>query len=116
MWFGPGSHLKPAQVHRPAATGHHVIETDPPSHRVAVPLGVGGCTFHHGNTLHHTGGNRTAQRRRAYIANFRPEAMVQWSRQRGFDHGRAGIENFDYSKAGDVYKNKQTEPHKRHQK
>lgn len=37
---------------------------------VACPLPAGGCTIHHGRTLHHAGPNRTAAPRRAYIQGF----------------------------------------------
>ena len=60
---------------------------------VACPVAAGGCTVHTGRTLHYTGGNTTRQPRRAYIVNCRPAAMVEWERQHGFDHGRAGLES-----------------------
>ena len=55
------------------------------------PLRAGGCTVHTGRTLHYTGGNRTDTPRRAYIVNCRPKAMVEFERQRGYDHGKAGL-------------------------
>jgi hypothetical protein len=35
-------------------------------------------------------GNSTATHRRAYIMNFRAKAMIDYEREHGFDHGRAG--------------------------
>lgn len=43
---------------------------------VPYPLAAGGCTFHHGGTLHRTGGNVTALPRRAYIVNYRPKVST----------------------------------------
>jgi phytanoyl-CoA hydroxylase len=90
MWFVPGSHLGPLMPHRPAGP-RAALECDPPaSGAVAVPLAPGSCTFHAGATLHHTRGNATAGHRRALIVNFRPSAMVENERARGFDHGKSG--------------------------
>eukprot|EP00048_Salpingoeca_helianthica_P020728 m.8146 g.8146 ORF g.8146 m.8146 type:complete len:286 (-) comp5176_c0_seq1:38-895(-) len=95
MWFVSGSHKQPLRAHRQVQPGVHVLMcTDPVEGGVPYPLAAGGCTFHHGGTLHRTGGNVTALPRRAYIVNYRPKAMVEWSRERGFDHGRQGLKSF----------------------
>ncbi|EGD73233.1 hypothetical protein PTSG_04949 [Salpingoeca rosetta] len=94
MQFVPGSHLAPLHPHVPASEGHHVLSTTQDiddSKRCVIPLPAGSCTAHFGNTLHGTGGNTTDAWRRAFIVNYRPWAMVQFMRQRGFDHGRAGV-------------------------
>eukprot|EP00042_Codosiga_hollandica_P029780 m.167431 g.167431 ORF g.167431 m.167431 type:complete len:229 (+) comp53170_c0_seq1:132-818(+) len=106
MWFGAGSHLQPLCKHAPAAPGHHVLKTDQfdESRGTAVPLLAGSCTIHHGRTLHYTRGNTTPNDRRAYIVNYRPVKMIEYSRERNYDHGRQGWENFDRAAAGDVYK------------
>jgi hypothetical protein len=38
--------------------------------------------------MHYSRGNSTAGHRRALIVNFRPRAMVELERSRGFDHGK----------------------------
>lgn len=51
------------------------------------PLPAGGCTGHHGRTLHYTRGNSSGDHRRAFIVNFRPAAMVEFERNNDYDHG-----------------------------
>lgn len=53
---------------------------------VAVEIKPGSCVFHHGGTLHYSRGNPTDKRRRAFITNFRPESMIRYEREKGFDH------------------------------
>eukprot|EP00111_Clytia_hemisphaerica_P021367 TCONS_00062911-protein len=91
MWFVRGSHQEEAlRPHRRVKEGHHARCTDSCSEREGQPqpLKRGSCTLHHGRTLHYTRGNNTGTNRRAYIMNFRPKEMVQWERDRGFDHGK----------------------------
>ena len=89
MWFVPGSHRLPTRPHHPAGRGGGALECDgSESEGVAVPLAAGSCTFHHGGTMHYSRGNSTAGHRRALIVNFRPQAMVDLERARGFDHGK----------------------------
>jgi len=87
MWFVPGSQLRPMRPHRWAGPKSHALVTDvAPGEGVPVPLGAGSATFHQGGTLHYTGGNTTGAARRALIASFRPRAMIDWERRRGYDH------------------------------
>jgi phytanoyl-CoA hydroxylase len=89
LWFVPGSHRRPVRPHRSAGRGGGALECDASeSEGQPVPLGAGSCTFHHGGTLHYSRGNATSERRRALIVNFRPRAMVDLERERGFDHGK----------------------------
>jgi ectoine hydroxylase-related dioxygenase (phytanoyl-CoA dioxygenase family) len=89
MWFAPGSHLKLLRPHRSAGKGGGALECDgTESEAIATPLKPGCCTFHAGGTLHYSRGNFTAQHRRALITNFRPEAMIRFEREKGFDHGK----------------------------
>ena len=60
-----------------------------------VELTPGSAVVWHGRTLHYSRGNTTDQRRRTLIANFRPESMVRWERENGFDHLRKGMEDYD---------------------
>jgi ectoine hydroxylase-related dioxygenase (phytanoyl-CoA dioxygenase family) len=53
---------------------------------VAMEIQPGSCVFHHGATLHYSRGNSTDKRRRAFITNFRPEGMIRYEREHGFDH------------------------------
>lgn len=87
MWYVPGSHLLPVREHRPAGKGGGALECDASeAEGVPVPLKAGSCVWHHGGTLHYSRGNSTDRRRRAFITNFRPAAMVAYEREKGFDH------------------------------
>lgn len=90
MWFVPGSQNGPLRPHRPAGKGGGALQCDgSEDEAVCVPLQPGGCTFHGGSTLHYSRGNATAGHRRALIINFRPQAMIDLERAKGFDHGRS---------------------------
>ncbi len=52
-----------------------------------MPLPPGSAVLHQGAALHYSRGSSTASRRRAFITNYRPKAMVEWERSHGFDHG-----------------------------
>lgn len=90
MWFVPASHKMGLFPHRKAWGGTgSALELDADLarfERVAVPLDPGSCTIHHGHTLHYAGGNTTAFHRRALITNYRPRKMIEFERQRGYDH------------------------------
>jgi phytanoyl-CoA hydroxylase len=89
LWFVPGSHRLPVRPHHSAGKGGGALECDgDEAEGVPVPLSAGSCTFHHGATMHYSRGNSTPDRRRALIVNFRPKAMVELERARGFDHGK----------------------------
>jgi hypothetical protein len=89
LWFVPGSQREPMRPHRSAGKGGGALECDAKeSEGVAVPLPAGSCTFHAGATLHYARGNTSAGHRRALIVNFRPQAMIELERARGFDHGK----------------------------
>eukprot|EP00794_Sanderia_malayensis_P009715 gene9715-10702_t len=94
MWFVPGSHVKQLRPHHPASvTSHSLVCQCSEDEGVPVLLPAGACTFHHGRTLHYTRGNSTATARRAFIANFRPQSMIEFEREHGFDHGKQGIQS-----------------------
>jgi hypothetical protein len=89
LWFVPGSHRRAMRPHRPAGRGGGALECDATeAEGTPVPIAAGSCTFHHGGTLHASRGNTTRGRRRALVVNFRPQAMVDLERARGFDHGK----------------------------
>ncbi|HLP95175.1 MAG TPA: phytanoyl-CoA dioxygenase family protein [Saprospiraceae bacterium] len=91
MWYVPASHLKPVRPHHHAGKqGGALMCEASESEGVAVELQAGSCVFHHGGTLHYSRGNSTGSQRRAFIVNFRPQAMIELERQKGFDHGRSG--------------------------
>jgi ectoine hydroxylase-related dioxygenase (phytanoyl-CoA dioxygenase family) len=70
------------------------------SEAVAAEIKPGSCIFHHGGTLHYSRGNSTADRRRAFITNFRPAAMIRYEREHGFDHtGDRKVNNDDAKKS-----------------
>lgn len=54
-----------------------------------MPLFAGGFTGHHGRTLHYTRGNMSDYPRRAFIVNFRPQAMIDFERSSNYDFGLA---------------------------
>eukprot|EP00483_Globobulimina_turgida_P007439 UN07453 len=109
LWFQPYG-LERAQTeakifkHKPAAAGSHVLiindneftkemGTKCDGIGIACPLAAGSCTVHHGYTPHFAGGNNSNRQRRALVANCRPESMVQFERENGFDHGYHGLDN-----------------------
>lgn len=91
MWYVSGSHRLPLRAHRPAGTKGGALTCNcSESEGVPVAIEPGTCIIHHGATLHYSRGNTTASQRRAFIINFRPEAMIAFERREGFDHGRSG--------------------------
>ena len=91
MWYIPASHLNPIRPHRFAGKQGGALTCDASeTEGAAVELLAGSCVFHHGMTLHYSRGNTTKSQRRAFIVNFRPDAMIELERQKGFDHGRSG--------------------------
>lgn len=95
MWYVEGSHLLPVRKHRPAGKGGGALECEAnESEGTAVEVKAGSCIWHHGATLHYSRGNSTDMRRRAFITNFRPKAMIDFERERGFDHtGEREVKN-----------------------
>jgi len=107
MWFVPGSHLESEiRPHRKASPAAHALLTDDCTNDegTPVPLDAGDCTFHHGRTLHYAGGNITDKLRRAYITAYRPEQMVKWEREHGFDHVKEGWDTYDPATGGEAGK------------
>lgn len=86
MWYIPKSHLIPIRPHRPVAKGGALQCDAEESEAVAVEIKAGSCVYHHGGTLHYSRGNSTGDRRRAFITNFRPAAMIAYERENGYDH------------------------------
>ena len=94
MWFIPGSHKKPVRSHKSVVEGGALQCEASESEGIAIKLKPGSCTFHHGQTLHYSRGNSTEKRRRAFITNFRPEAMIAFERGQGYDHtGNREVKN-----------------------
>lgn len=87
MWYVPGSHKLPVRKHTPAGKGGGALQCHAEeSEGIAVEIEAGDCIFHHGGTLHYSRGNSTDLRRRAFITNFRPQAMIDYERAQGYDH------------------------------
>lgn len=87
MWYVPGSHLQPVRFHTPSGKGGGALQCEATeSEGIAVEINSGDCVFHHGGTLHYSRGNSTELRRRAFITNFRPKAMIEYERNQGYDH------------------------------
>ena len=111
MWFITGSHKEPTiRKHRNASEGSHILMTDDVSETepgaVVVPLKAGSAVLWHGRTCHYSRGNITNHKRRTFITNFRPESMVIWEREHGFDHLRKGMDDYacQMESGGDVNK------------
>jgi len=96
MWMVPGSHLLGYFEHRPVKEGHHTLEVLGADQWTAkgksYPVPAGGAVLNTGRTLHYTGGNASNRHRRAFIVNFRPRSMIDFERQRGFDHLKDGFD------------------------
>lgn len=87
MWYIPASHRLPVRPHVPSAKGGGALMCEASEDEgVAMEIKPGSCVFHHGATLHYSRGNSTGKRRRAFITNFRPESMIRYEREHGFDH------------------------------
>jgi ectoine hydroxylase-related dioxygenase (phytanoyl-CoA dioxygenase family) len=87
MWYVEGSHKLPVRAHRQAGKGGGALECDATEEEaIAIEVKAGSCIWHHGGTLHYSRGNTTNSKRRAFITNYRPEAMIAYERERGFDH------------------------------
>ncbi|CAN5778052.1 phytanoyl-CoA dioxygenase family protein [soil metagenome] len=98
MWYVERSHKLPVRAHRPAGKGGGALECDASEEEgTAIEIKAGTCIWHHGGTLHYSRGNTTDKGRRALITNYRPEAMIVYERERGFDH--SGERNVRDSKA-----------------
>jgi ectoine hydroxylase-related dioxygenase (phytanoyl-CoA dioxygenase family) len=97
MWYIPKSHLLPIRPHVPSAKGGGALMCEASEDEaVAMEINPGSCIFHHGGTLHYSRGNSTGKRRRAFITNFRPESMIRYEREHGFDHtGDRKVNNED---------------------
>jgi len=86
MWYVPGSHLKPMRKHASTAKNGALICEGNEEEALAVPLSPGSCVLHHGATVHYSRGNSTGDNRRAMIVNLRPQQMIDFERNQGFDH------------------------------
>jgi ectoine hydroxylase-related dioxygenase (phytanoyl-CoA dioxygenase family) len=86
MWYTPSSHLLPLRKHSQPVKGGALQCKGSENESVSVPLEPGSCVIHHGKTLHFSRGNSTTDNRRALILNYRPKAMVELERQKGYDH------------------------------
>lgn len=86
MWFVPGSHKLDIRKHTQTGLKGALQCEAGEEEANPVILNAGDCTFHDGRTIHYSRGNKTYFHRRALILNFRPEKMILFERQNGFDH------------------------------
>ena len=86
MWFIPTEDEEGIREHQQLREGGALSCVASEDEGVAIELKPGSCTFHSGRTLHYARGNSTSLRRRAFILNFRPKAMIEYERERGFNH------------------------------
>ncbi len=81
MQFVPGSHKRGLQPHRHEDDPQHnvltVKEQPDISKAVACPLKMGGCTFHHSETLHYTAPNTTDRARLAFPMEFQVSPVMR---------------------------------------
>ena len=94
MWYVPGSHLQPMRAHKQSGNKGALTCVANEAEAVAMEVNPGDCIVHHGNTLHYSRGNSMNTRRRAFITNYRPQAMVKMERNLGYDHtGGRSVKN-----------------------
>ena len=87
MWFVPTKAAEePIREHQQIGNGGALQCHGTEEEAIAAEIQAGSCTFHHGRTLHYARGNSTERRRRAFITNFRPKAMIDFERKQGVDH------------------------------
>jgi ectoine hydroxylase-related dioxygenase (phytanoyl-CoA dioxygenase family) len=86
MWYVPQSHKEEIRPHVQTGNGGALMCEASEDEAKAVEMKAGSCTFHDGRTIHFARGNSTGNRRRAFILNFRPKAMIEFERANGFDH------------------------------
>jgi len=86
MWYVPGSHKLPIREHKSSAKNGALVCDGNEKEAIYVELEPGSVVLHHGATVHYSRGNTTNSQRRAMIVNLRPEAMINYERERGFDH------------------------------
>lgn len=94
MWYVPGSHLHPIRAHQQSANKGALTCVGDETEAVAIEVSPGDCIVHHGDTLHYSRGNSLNKPRRAFITNYRPQAMIELERNQGYDHtGGRSIKN-----------------------
>lgn len=86
MWYVPGSHILPIRKHKSTAENGALQCEGDEREGVYAELSPGSVVLHHGATVHYSRGNTTEYQRRAMIINLRPQSMIQYERERGFDH------------------------------
>ncbi len=87
MWYVPKSNKGTLLPHQQMPNGGALVtEHADKKDGLPVELDPGSCVAHTGRTLHFSLGNRTDQRRRAIILNFRPQKMIDLERALGYDH------------------------------
>ena len=94
MWFIPKEKNIEIISHKALPNNGALFCEIDSSNAEAVPLKMGGCTFHDGFTFHFSKGNSTNGERRALILNFRPSDMIALERSKGIDHtGKRELRN-----------------------
>ncbi|NQU54664.1 MAG: phytanoyl-CoA dioxygenase family protein [Bacteroidetes bacterium] len=86
MWYVPVSHKLPMRKHTSSAKNGALVCEGNENEAVYIELKPGSVVLHHGATAHYSRGNTTNSQRRAMIVNLRPKSMINYERERGFDH------------------------------
>ncbi len=86
MWYVPASHKLPMRKHASSAKNGALVCEGNENEAVYIELKPGSVVLHHGATAHYSRGNTTNSQRRAMIVNLRPKSMINYERERGFDH------------------------------
>ena len=86
MWYVPGSHKLEMRKHKSTAKNGALVCEGNEAEAKYIELEPGSVVLHHGATVHYSRGNTSNSQRRAMIVNLRPKTMVNYERERGFDH------------------------------
>ena len=86
MWYVPGSHKQEVRKHKSTEKNGALVCEGNEAEAKYIELEPGSVVLHHGATVHYSRGNTSNSQRRAIIINLRPQAMINYERERGFDH------------------------------
>jgi phytanoyl-CoA hydroxylase len=86
MWYVPKSHKLVMRKHESTAKNGALVCQGDEAEAKYIELEPGSVVLHHGATVHYSRGNSTNSQRRAMIVNLRPKSMINFERERGFDH------------------------------
>jgi ectoine hydroxylase-related dioxygenase (phytanoyl-CoA dioxygenase family) len=86
LWYVPKSHRLPPRLHRLSGKLLHLVCDANEEEAILMKIKKGSCILHHGGTIHYSRGNSTDSHRRAFVMNFRPGEMIDYTILKGYDH------------------------------